>query len=156
MFYSECILQCEKYFSVLLSIPRNFEFLFRALTKDDILNFVDDHYKPARMVLTGVGGVNHTQLTELSEKYFGHLKNEYKRKIPEKTGVRFTGSEFLYRDDSYPLMFGAIAVEGVRRADLDYIPLMVGRCFSYFLMSHIQKIVLKETIKNLFKEKWSL
>lgn len=77
------------------------------------------------MVLTGVGGIEHQQLSDLAEKYFGDLKNEYKQKIPIKSGVRFTGSEFLYRDDTYPLMYGAIAVEGVPVGDIDEIPLLV-------------------------------
>uniref|UniRef100_A0A915NFR3 Uncharacterized protein n=1 Tax=Meloidogyne javanica TaxID=6303 RepID=A0A915NFR3_MELJA len=43
--------------------------------------------------------------------------------------VRFTGSEFLYRDDSYPYMFGALAVEGVSRGHMDYLPLEVAKTF---------------------------
>lgn len=77
------------------------------------------------MVFTGVGGVDHEQLSSLAEKYFGDLTNEYKRKVPQKTGVRFTGSEFLYRDDNYPYMFGAIAVENVPRDDFDCLAMKV-------------------------------
>lgn len=79
------------------------------------------------MVLAGAGNVNHAELEKLGMKYFGDLSNDYKRKIPEKTsGVRFTGSEFLYRDDSYPHCYGAIAVEGVPRSHIDAIALQVG------------------------------
>lgn len=56
-------------------------------------DFVEDSYKPVRMVLTGVGGVSHGQLISLSEKYFGDLSNDYQRKIPPAKGTRFTGSE---------------------------------------------------------------
>lgn len=70
---------------------------------------------------------------------FGHLQNHYNNKMPEyfpptsregyqyipHSGVRFTGSEFLYRDDNFPCMYGAIAVEGVPRGHLDYLSLEV-------------------------------
>lgn len=83
------------------------------------------------MVLTGVGNVDHEQLSKLGEKYFGDLKNEYKQKIPGTNGVRFTGSEFLYRDDNYPACFGALAVEGVPRSDIDALALQA-RLFKVF------------------------
>ena len=97
------------------------------ITKKDILEFVDDHYKPVRMVLTGAGNVDHEQLTKLGEKYFGDLNNEYKQKIPSSSGVRFTGSEFLYRDDSYPHVYGAVAVEGVPRSHIDALALQIAQ-----------------------------
>uniref|UniRef100_A0A915BK30 Mitochondrial processing peptidase beta subunit n=2 Tax=Parascaris univalens TaxID=6257 RepID=A0A915BK30_PARUN len=92
-------------------------------------NFVEDSYKPVRMVLTGVGGVDHGQLISLSEKYFGDLTNDYQRKIPPASGTRFTGSEFRYRDDNIPFMYGAIAVEGIDRNHHDYLPLQVANTF---------------------------
>ncbi|KAI1710600.1 insulinase (Peptidase family m16) domain-containing protein [Ditylenchus destructor] len=99
------------------------------LTKEDVLEFADDHYKPHRMVLTGVGGVEHEQLERLAEKHFGHLKNEYKRKMPNPESLRhtarFTGSDFQFRNDLIPLMYVAIAVEGVPRGHPDALPLLV-------------------------------
>uniref|UniRef100_A0A9J2PXA9 Peptidase M16 N-terminal domain-containing protein n=1 Tax=Ascaris lumbricoides TaxID=6252 RepID=A0A9J2PXA9_ASCLU len=92
-------------------------------------DFVEDSYKPVRMVLTGVGGVSHGQLISLSEKYFGDLSNDYQRKIPPAKGTRFTGSEFRYRDDNIPFMYGAIAVEGIGRNHHDYLPLQVANTF---------------------------
>lgn len=77
------------------------------------------------MVLTGAGNVDHEQLTKLGEKYFGDLNNSYKNKIPQSSGVRFTGSEFLYRDDGYPNCYGAVAVEGVPRSHIDALALQV-------------------------------
>jgi processing peptidase subunit beta len=99
-----------------------------SLTKKDVENFVNDHYKASRMVLTGVGGVDHEQLSRLAEKHFGSTGNDYSRKIPDPSsvvGARFTGSEMMYRDDSYPYMFGAIAVESVPRNHKDYLPMLV-------------------------------
>ncbi|VDK59646.1 unnamed protein product [Anisakis simplex] len=92
-------------------------------------DFVEDSYKPIRMVLAGVGGVEHAHLAELSEKYFGDMSNDYSRKMPGASGTRFTGSEIRYRDDNIPLMYGAIAVEGVSRSHPDYLPLEVANTF---------------------------
>lgn len=58
-------------------------------------------------------------------RYFGDLSNEYKRVIPHKTPVRFTGSEFHFRNDDIPLMYGAVAVDGLPRNHIDYLPLEV-------------------------------
>jgi len=86
---------------------------------------------PVRMVLTGVGGVDHGKLTSMAEKYFGDVKNEYKQKIPpEKTaGIRFTGAEMTYRDDYVPWMYTAAAVEGVGLGHPDSVPLMVANAY---------------------------
>ena len=77
------------------------------------------------MVLAGVGGISHQQLAGFGEKYFGDLSNNYDRKIADFGGVRFTGSEFRYRDDNVPLMYGAIAVEGVPASSPDALPLQI-------------------------------
>lgn len=77
------------------------------------------------MVLSGVGGISHEQLAGFGEKYFGDLSNNYDRKIADFGGVRFTGSEFRYRDDTLPYMYGAIAVEGVPASSPDALPLQV-------------------------------
>uniref|UniRef100_A0A0K0FZT6 Cytochrome b-c1 complex subunit 1, mitochondrial (inferred by orthology to a C. elegans protein) n=1 Tax=Strongyloides venezuelensis TaxID=75913 RepID=A0A0K0FZT6_STRVS len=93
------------------------------ITRKDILDFLDDHYKPTRMAISAVGGVDTNTIANLSEEYFGDLSNEYKRQIPPLAGVRFTGSEYLYRNDNYPYMYGAYAVESVGAASKDVLPL---------------------------------
>jgi len=95
------------------------------ITKQDLVHYAEDHLKPIRMVLAGVGGVSHQQLAGFGEKYFGDLSNDYERKIADFGGVRFTGSEFRYRDDNVPLMYGAIAVEGVPASSPDALPLQI-------------------------------
>jgi len=86
---------------------------------------MDDCYKPVRMVLTGVGNIDHTNLEKMADKYFGDLDNSYKRKMPQKSSVRFTGSEFHFRNDYIPYMYGAVAVEGVSCDHIDYWALQV-------------------------------
>lgn len=99
--------------------------LFRSLTRDDVANFLDDHYKGSRVVIASAGGVDHSQVNSFASKYFGDLSNEYKQKIPLPRGTRFTGSEFVYRDDSMPYLWGAVAVEGVGAAHPDALALKV-------------------------------
>ncbi|CAK5088160.1 unnamed protein product [Meloidogyne enterolobii] len=119
----------------------------KALESLDVKTLADfkaDLCKPVRMVLSCAGGgFNHDTLHRIAEKHFGHLSNSYDRKVPSgflptsRSGldyipaprIRFTGSEFLYRDDSYPYMFGALAVEGVSRGHMDYLPLEVAKTF---------------------------
>ncbi|KAL3079570.1 hypothetical protein niasHT_037132 [Heterodera trifolii] len=114
-----------------------------SLTKESVSEFADDILKASGMVLTAVGGVDHEKMSDLAEKHFGHLGNSYNRKVPPHVasvnnigheqirpkGYRFTAGEFLYRDDNYPLMHGAIAVEGVGRNHLDYIAMQVANAY---------------------------
>lgn len=98
---------------------------FRNLTREEVVNFAEDHYKGSRVVIAAAGGVDHAQINSLAAKYFGDLNNEYNRKIPVSGGVRFTGSEFIYRDDSMPYMWGIVAVEGVGNGHKDALALKV-------------------------------
>ncbi|KAK0416829.1 hypothetical protein QR680_012707 [Steinernema hermaphroditum] len=97
----------------------------RNITRRDIVEFAQDHYKPVRMVISGAGAVSQDQLSQFAEKYFGDLSNEYERKVPVVGGIRFTGSEYRYRDDNIPHMYGAVAVEGVGLGHPDSLALQV-------------------------------
>ncbi|TKR77682.1 hypothetical protein L596_018608 [Steinernema carpocapsae] len=99
------------------------------ITRRDIIEFAQDHYKPVRMVVSGAGAVSHEQLVKFSEKNFGDLANEYERKVPAAGGIRFTGSEFRFRNDNIPHMYGAVAVEGVGMGHPDFLPLQVASTF---------------------------
>jgi len=100
-----------------------------SLTREDVADFADDHYKGSRMVIAAAGGVDHLQIDSLASKYFGDLSNEYKRKMPHPRGVRFTGSEFVYRDDTMPYMWAAVAVEGVSAGHPDALALKLASQF---------------------------
>jgi len=101
----------------------------KSLTREDVVNFADDHYKGSRIVIAAAGGVEHSQINSFATKYFGDLDNSYKQKIPPPRGVRFTGSEFVYRDDSMPYLYGAIAVEGVGAGHPDALALKLATQF---------------------------
>ncbi|CAD5214000.1 unnamed protein product [Bursaphelenchus xylophilus] len=95
------------------------------LTRQDVIDFADDHYKADRVVVAAVGGVPHGQLEAFAKANFGDLDNQYKRAVPAPLGTRFTGSEFQYRDDSYPGLYVALAVEGVPNGHPDALPLQL-------------------------------
>uniref|UniRef100_A0A183BP07 Cytochrome b-c1 complex subunit 2, mitochondrial n=1 Tax=Globodera pallida TaxID=36090 RepID=A0A183BP07_GLOPA len=111
----------------------------KEMTKETVTNFVDDILKASGMVLTAVGGVDHEKISKLAEQHFGHLGNSYARKVLPHVapmnhtghenihtrGYRFSGGEFHYRDDYYPAMYGAVAVEGIGRGHLDYVAMLV-------------------------------
>ncbi|KAI6224052.1 Cytochrome b-c1 complex subunit 1, mitochondrial [Aphelenchoides besseyi] len=93
------------------------------LTREDVINFADDHFKGHRVAIAAAGGVSHNQIHSFAEKNFGDLNNEYKRHVPPPEGVRFTGSEYHYRDDTLPVLYCSIAVEGVGIKSHDALPL---------------------------------
>ena len=45
------------------------------------------------MVLSAAGGVDHQQLTQLAEKHFGGLNNQYDSELPEVHQARFTAGD---------------------------------------------------------------
>ncbi|KAJ2940634.1 hypothetical protein O0L34_g14742 [Tuta absoluta] len=96
----------------------------KKISKADLQQYIKTHYQPARIVLSGAGGVEHDQLVSLANKHFSGLKN-HAGELPDLAPCRYTGSEIRVRDDSMPLAHIAIAVEGAGWTDADNIPLMV-------------------------------
>lgn len=68
-------------------------FCLRSISRNDLSQYINSHYKGNRMVLAGAGGVDHQQLTELADKYFGNLNNQYDSEVPYVPQARFTGGE---------------------------------------------------------------
>jgi len=98
----------------------------KSITRNDLVDYVNGHYKGPRMVLAGAGGVNHEELVKLADKHFGNVTTKYENtEIPLLTPCRYTGSDIRVRDDSMPFVYGAVAVEGAGWESPDNIPLMV-------------------------------
>ena len=47
----------------------------KSISRDDLVYYINTHYKGPRMVLAGAGGVNHGDLCSLAEKHFGKIGN---------------------------------------------------------------------------------
>merc|ERR1712214_180207 len=45
----------------------------KSMTRDDLVQYIQTHYKGPRMVLAGAGGVNHDDLCQLATKHFGKI-----------------------------------------------------------------------------------
>uniref|UniRef100_A0A3Q3MQX3 Cytochrome b-c1 complex subunit 1, mitochondrial-like n=1 Tax=Mastacembelus armatus TaxID=205130 RepID=A0A3Q3MQX3_9TELE len=98
----------------------------RTLTRQDLVDYINSHYKAPRMVLAAAGGVNHEELVGLAKSHLSGVSFEYEGDaIPVLSPCRFTGSEIRVRDDDLPLAHIAIAVEGASAASPDVVPLMV-------------------------------
>ncbi|KAJ9587733.1 hypothetical protein L9F63_018841 [Diploptera punctata] len=97
----------------------------RTISRKDLQEYINSHYKTPRIVLSAAGGVKHSELCKIADDYFGSMKTTYDSEIPILSPCRFTGSEIRVRDDSIPVAHVAIAVEGCGWIDSDNIPLMV-------------------------------
>ncbi|GAA6088751.1 cytochrome b-c1 complex subunit 1, mitochondrial [Tachysurus ichikawai] len=98
----------------------------RTLTRQDLVEYINSHYKAPRMVLAAAGGVNHEELVGLAKQHLSSISFEYQDDaVPLLSHCRFTGSEVRMRDDALPLAHIAIAVEGAGAASPDIVPLMV-------------------------------
>ncbi|KAJ8301794.1 hypothetical protein KUTeg_020781 [Tegillarca granosa] len=96
-----------------------------SIKRDDLVKYIQTHYKGPRIVLAGAGGVNHDELVELAQKHFGNIGIGYDTEIPTLPLCRYTGSEIRQQMDDMPLAHIAIAVSGCGWADPDNIPLMI-------------------------------
>ncbi|KAK1048614.1 Mitochondrial-processing peptidase subunit beta [Friedmanniomyces endolithicus] len=103
----------------------------QSITRDDLQSYIKTNYTADRMVLVGSGGVPHTQLVELAEKYFSGMP-QYNPNQQAHASVRglqatpdFVGSEVRIRDDTVPTANIAIAVEGVSWKDDEYFTALV-------------------------------
>uniref|UniRef100_A0A8D2L5A4 Cytochrome b-c1 complex subunit 1, mitochondrial n=2 Tax=Varanus komodoensis TaxID=61221 RepID=A0A8D2L5A4_VARKO len=98
----------------------------KRLTRADLAEYIETHFKAPRMVLAAAGDINHKELVDLAKQHFGNLSSEYSEDtIPVLPRCRFTGSEVQVRDDAFPLAHIAVAVEGPGWASPDNIPLLV-------------------------------
>ncbi|XP_066470745.1 cytochrome b-c1 complex subunit 1, mitochondrial [Tiliqua scincoides] len=98
----------------------------KRLTRADMVEYIDTHFKAPRMVLAAAGGIDHKELVDLAKQHFGNVPYEYKDDaVPILPHCRFTGSEIQVRDDALPLAHVAIAVEGPGWSSPDNIPLLV-------------------------------
>ncbi|XP_060555376.1 mitochondrial-processing peptidase subunit beta-like [Ruditapes philippinarum] len=98
----------------------------RSLQREDLVEYIDDHYTGGRMVLACAGGVDHQKLTDLAEKYFGKVPaGSDASLLLEKYPARFTGSDLRDREDNMPLAHVAMAVEGSNWVNGENIGLLV-------------------------------
>lgn len=95
--------------------------LIKTINRDDLVNYIGTNYKGDRMALIGVGCINHDELVNKAEKYFGHIKRS---EIPfvQSGGDMpvFYGDEIKIQDDTLPNTHVALALEGVSWSAPDF------------------------------------
>ncbi|KAM3844733.1 cytochrome b-c1 complex subunit 1, mitochondrial [Vipera latastei] len=85
----------------------------KKLTRADIAEYMETHFKAPRMFLVAAGDVVHKELVDLAQQHFGNVPFSYKGDtMPVLPRSRFSGSQVTARDDELPLAHVAFAVEG--------------------------------------------
>lgn len=98
----------------------------KSIKKDDLLRYISKHYVAPRMVLVGAGAVDHNQLVDLGNKYFGKLSSGDSTTISKPaTNFPFTGSMVAVRNNALPLLHFAVAVKSVDWTSPDYFTFML-------------------------------
>lgn len=73
----------------------------RSITRQDIIDYVQTHYTAPRMVICATGNVDHNQLCQLTQQYFGQVPSLPRGGRPyPNPPARFTGSEIRHNQSS--------------------------------------------------------
>lgn len=101
----------------------------QTLTRNDLKAYVDQHYKPHRMILAGAGDVDHDELVKLATKHFGSLPADpsgvSSRDLVAAEPAYLVGSDVRERNDDMPLAHFAIAFESCGWTHPDAVGFMV-------------------------------
>lgn len=79
----------------------------RKISREDLLRFIATHYTTDRMVVCGVGAVDHGELVKIVEEKFASLPRKPAYDF-ERIPARFTGSD--YHEDQDDMEMGACAI----------------------------------------------
>ena len=66
----------------------------KSISRDDLVHYINTHYKGPRMVLAGAGGVNHKDLCDMAEKHFAKIGVNVPNEIPIDQHCRYDDSHF--------------------------------------------------------------
>jgi len=96
----------------------------KAITRDQLLDYIKTFYIAPRMVIAGAGDITHDHLVGLAENFFGGVPTKSKREIYMEP-ARFTGSDIRVRFDSMPAAHVALGFPIAGWNDPDNFPLLV-------------------------------
>lgn len=69
----------------------------RSLQRSDLVNYIQTHYTAPRMVIAGAGAIDHKQLCDLSQQYFGSIPTASSSSVDvAMEPAIFTGSDIWY------------------------------------------------------------
>lgn len=95
----------------------------KSITRKNLKDYIAKNYKGDRMVLAGAGAVDHDDLVQYAQKYFGHIpKADFPVPLGSPRGPLpvFYSGERLIQEDTLPTTHIAIALEGVSWSAPDY------------------------------------
>merc|ERR1712002_462566 len=97
------------------------------IQREDLVKYINQHYRPSRMVLAAAGGVDHDRLVGLAKEFFQTDVDEKQDDMPwvGHQPCTFTGSEIRHWNQAMPHVHVAIAVESVGWQHHDTVPLMI-------------------------------
>jgi len=95
----------------------------KKIQREDLVNYIDQHYTAPRMVLVGAGAVDHSQLVELGSKHFGNISSAFNTTLPERHN--YTGSMVTLTNDMLPVVHTVVAIESVPWTSPDYFVFML-------------------------------
>jgi processing peptidase subunit beta len=97
----------------------------RSLTRADLKNYIDTHYRADKMVISGAGAIDHGELCKVVGDVFGsRVKSGGAVDFPMEPAI-FTGSDKRVRFDSDDKAHIALAFEGASWTSEYAFPLMV-------------------------------
>lgn len=100
------------------------------LSRDDLRMYIDTHYLAPQMVIAGAGAVDHSELCDLADHYFGGLRTELNEEEMNSDAVcldkgKFVGSDVRIHFESDTMAHMAIAYEGSSWTSEYAYPLML-------------------------------
>lgn len=101
----------------------------RSLNSADLRAYIDQHYKPHRMVLAAAGDVDHAEMVELAKTHFGGMAADPSGvtsfDLVAQKPAYLVGSDVRIRNDEMPLAHFAIAFESCGWSHPDSVAFMV-------------------------------
>lgn len=129
------------------------------INRNDLISYINTHYKGPRIVVAGAGGTVHDEIVELVNTYFGEIDSDASNIKLEP--CRYVGGDIRLDDPSMNLIYGALAIEATGWVNADNIVLMIantligswdrslGGGFSSF--SYLSKISVEQNLCNSFQ-----
>lgn len=97
----------------------------KSITRQQIVDYVKNHYSADRMVLVGAGNVDHEELCGFAEKYFNKLPKTSTYNFRSIPDYPYTPSAMSYMDDTSDEIHLAYAMRGPAYSDIDQFPLFI-------------------------------
>lgn len=99
-------------------------------TREDIVEYVNSYYTCNRIGIVGVGGVDHDDLVQLTEKWFTSIKKSSPKDIDTYPQATFKNGYRNVKSDVTFDTFCTIGYEGASWVSDDLIPMLIAQGFT--------------------------